>query len=90
MSSVPEIQITRTMNLKIDLKSAACGLCLGILALAVVAAAEAPTSQIGRYQIAGSLNYFLIVDTTTGKVWTGNFPSNGSRPADPDFFSPKN
>jgi hypothetical protein len=77
------------MTLKIDLKSAACGLAVGVVTMFVIGAADSPAVAVGRYQIAGSLNYFLIVDTTSGKVWTGNFPSNGSRGADPDFFDAK-
>jgi hypothetical protein len=74
--------------MKIDLKSALCGIVVGVLAVLVIAAETSP-HQTGKYQIAGSLNYFLIIDTQTGKVWTGNFPSNGSRPVDVGFFDIK-
>jgi hypothetical protein len=77
------------MNLKIDRKSALCGLAIGVIITLGIGAADSPSNAVGRYQVAGSLNYFLIIDTATGKVWTGNFPSNGSRGADADFFEPK-
>ena len=82
------------MKTKIDLKSLLIGLLVGVVAILVVAA-ESPSNQTGRYQITGSLNYFMILDTQTGKVWTENLPANSSRAnsvgkdSDPDFFTAK-
>lgn len=75
------------MNTKIDLKSTLLGLALGVLGLLALGAAS-PSSQIGRYRLTGSTPYFLLVDTVTGKVWSGNF-QQGLRNTDSDFFSHK-
>jgi hypothetical protein len=82
------------MKPKIDLKSCLIGVLLGIAAMLVVAAESPPQmNQVGRYQITGSLNYFMILDTKTGKVWTQNLPSNSNhgiaRDSDADFFATK-
>jgi hypothetical protein len=82
------------MKPKIDLKSCLIGVLLGIAAMLVVAAESPPQSnQVERYQITGSLSYFMILDTKTGKVWTQNLPSNSNHgvPRDPDadFFTAK-
>ena len=75
------------MNTKIDIKSALVGLAIGVLVMLGIAAASSPGS-VGRYQIAGTGNHGLIIDTATGKVWRGYFPSNGGT-TDGDFFAPK-
>ncbi len=75
------------MNTKIDIKSALVGLGVGVLITLGVAAASS-SGSVGRYQIAGTGNHGLIVDTTTGQVWSGYFLSNGGK-TDPDFFQPK-
>ncbi len=36
----------------------------------------------------GTTPYFMLVDTTTGQVWVGNF-ANGLKATDADFFQPK-
>ena len=74
-------------NMKIDLKSTAIGLLIGILAI-VALGAGSPASQVGRYRIEGSTPYFLLVDTVSGQVWAGNFQT-GLKNTDPDFFLPK-
>ncbi len=76
------------MNTNIDLKSAVVGLVLGIIATIAIAAAS-PPSQIGRYQIAGTGNDGLIVDTATGQVWSAHFFASEGK-TDRDFFLPKN
>jgi hypothetical protein len=60
------------MNIRIDLKSLLCGLTLGVLATLAIGATTAPY-QGGRFQIAGAANFFMVVDTSTGQVWGGNF-----------------
>jgi hypothetical protein len=62
------------MHTKIDLKSALCGLALGVLAMLVIGAAE-PSNQPGRYQVAGGAGSFAVVDTVTGQVWAANTAS---------------
>lgn len=77
------------MNLRIDLKSALCGLVIGILAMLLVAAAT-PSSGVGRFRLDATPSYALLVDTTTGQVWTANFVSSASvRGTDADFYSAK-
>ena len=75
------------MNTKIDIKSALVGLAIGVLITLGVAATSSPGS-VGRYQIAGTGNHGLIIDTATGQVWRAYFPSNGGN-TDTDFFTAK-
>ena len=76
------------MNTKIDIKSAVIGLSVGVLITLGVAAASS-SSPVGRYQIAGTGNNGLIIDTVTGQVWKGYFASSQGV-TDGDFFAPKN
>ena len=75
------------MNTKIDIKSALFGLGAGVLVTLGIAAASSP-GTIGRYQIAGTGNHGLVIDTVTGQVWSGFFASFGGK-TDGDFFQPK-
>jgi hypothetical protein len=75
------------MNTKIDIKSAIIGLGVGVLVTLGIAAASSP-SAVGRYQIAGTSNHGLIIDTATGQVWRGYFLSHEGG-TDADFFKPK-
>ncbi len=83
----PFINTIKIMNAKIDVKSALVGLAVGVVAILALGAAS-PSSSIGRYRVAGNTPYFLLVDTTTGKVWAGNFQA-GLRNTDADFFNAK-
>lgn len=76
------------MNTKIDIKSALIGLLLGVLVTVAVAAASAP-GPAGRYQVAGTGNYGLVLDTATGQVWTMFFSSTGGRTDGEAFYQPK-
>lgn len=77
------------MNKKLDIKSAVIGLAVGVLVTLGIAAASGPgTGSVGRYQIAGTGNHGLIVDTATGRVWRGYFSSHEGI-TDGDFFRPK-
>ena len=76
------------MNTKIDIKSALIGLLLGVLATAGIAAASS-SAQAGRYQIAGTGSYGLVLDTATGQVWTMFFSSSGGRTDGDAFYQPK-
>jgi hypothetical protein len=80
--------ITEFMKTKIDIKSAFIGLGVGIL-VAVGVAAASSSGSVGRYQIAGTGNHGLIIDTVTGQVWRGYFSSDLGN-TDGDFFAPKN
>lgn len=76
------------MNAKLDLKSLLTGLFLGVTVTVAVAAASSH-GTVGRYQISGTGNHGLLLDTATGQVWTGYFPTMGGK-TDGDFFTPKN
>lgn len=77
------------MKINIDLKSLFLGLLAGVVVMLVVAAQSPQTNGVGRYQITGSLNYFMIVDTQTGRVWSQNLPNNSTKESDPGFFTAK-
>jgi hypothetical protein len=79
--------ITPIMNTKIDIKSAMLGLGIGVLVTLGIAATSSRDAN-GRYQVAGTGNHGLVVDTATGQVWSGYFPSNEGK-TDADFFQPK-
>jgi len=66
------------MTTKIDLKSALCGLALGILAMLAIGASGSPNA-VGRSQVASSASFVTIIDTTTGQAWGANLsaPSPG-------------
>lgn len=81
----PHIQVF--MSTKLDIKSALIGLSAGVLITLGIGAAASPGS-VGRYQVAGTANQGLIVDTATGQVWRAYFHSNNGN-TDGDFFSPK-
>jgi hypothetical protein len=74
------------MNMKIDLKSALCGLAVGVLAMLVIGATI--STPPGRFQYAGAPPVFLLVDTTTGQVWTANFAGT-VKSTDDNFIQPK-
>jgi len=59
------------MNTKIDLKSALCGLAVGILAMLAIGAAPS-SGAVGKYQVASNGAYVAIIDTTTGRAWGAN------------------
>lgn len=61
------------MKIQIDLKSAVCGLLLGVVLVVCGGAAMGRPDQIRRYEVVtgvtGTGGYALLLDTTTGKVW---------------------
>jgi hypothetical protein len=75
------------MNTRLDFKSALIGLLIGILVVVSLGAASS-IGSVGRYQVAGTGNHGLIIDTATGQVWRGYFPSNSGN-TDGGFFAPK-
>jgi hypothetical protein len=60
------------MKIQIDLKSAICGLVIGIAAMFVVGAGTS-NETVGRFQVAGGSGngdgHFMIIDTATGQDW---------------------
>jgi hypothetical protein len=77
------------MKTQIDIKSALFGLGVGVLVTFVIGAASPPGPAIGRYQIAGTAGHGLVLDTATGEVWSGFFPSDRGATG-PGFMEPKN
>ena len=78
---------SKSMKSKIDIKSALLGLGFGVLATLAIAASSS-SSAVGRYQIAGTANHGLVLDTVTGQVWSAFFLPNEGK-TDPDYFKPK-
>ena len=76
------------MNPKIDIKSALLGLLLGVVVTVTIAAAASP-GQIGRYQVSGTGNHGLVLDTATGQVWSMFLSSSGGRTDGETFYQPK-
>ena len=78
------------MKTQIDLKSALCGLAVGVFAmLAIGAGTGTYSNECGRYQVAVGANVALVIDTQTGKLWTKCWTSTSEFTADEDFFKPK-
>ena len=75
------------MRLKIDLKSALVGLGLGLMVTFAIGAGSL-ANPVGKYKVAGTASYFVIIDTQTGQAWCANFISNNKN-TDPEFFTPK-
>ncbi len=75
------------MKRTIDLKSALLGLGLGVIATLAIGAVS-PASHVGRFQVGGTGNQGLVIDTMTGQVWSYYFSSGGGS-AHPNFFDPK-
>jgi len=73
------------MNTRIDIKSALLGLALGVLATVAIAASTS-SGAVGRYQIAGTANHGLVLDTVTGQVWSAFFLPNEGK-TDPAYFA---
>lgn len=76
------------MKTQLDLKSAACGLALGIFAMLAIGAGIT-SIQTGRYQVATAGNVALMIDTQTGKVWTKCWANTSEFTTDQDFSKAK-
>lgn len=58
------------MKIQIDLKSAACGLVVGIAGMFLMGS-DSNSGEIGHYQISEAYPGFItVIDTKTGEVWT--------------------
>ena len=75
--------------MKIHLKSALCGLAVGVLAMLVIGAESANSSD--RYQItsAGSPVCAFVLDKATGRVWATGFVTTAEMKKDPGFYDSK-
>jgi|GEM_PF-1793244 hypothetical protein len=76
------------MKTQINLKSAFCGLALGILIMLALGAGTY-SNEIGRYQIATEGNIALVIDTKTGQVWAKGWQSLVGFNSDTNFSDPK-
>ena len=76
------------MKTQINLKSAFCGLVVGILATLAIGA-ETNSNETGRYQIATEGNVAFVIDTKTGKVWEKGWQGLTGFNSDADFSDPK-
>jgi hypothetical protein len=74
------------MKTQLDFKSALLGLAIGIVIMVGIGAAS--SGSAGRYQIAGTANHGLVLDTITGQVWSTFLSSSGGRTGQ-DFYEPK-
>jgi hypothetical protein len=72
---------------KLDTRSALLGLGAGIL-VTVALGAALPTTTPGRFQVAGTGNQAVIVDTATGQAWTAHYDSSSGK-TDGEFYLPK-
>ncbi len=83
-------KINKSMNLKLNLKSALLGLAVGVIAMLVVAATDSP-NPVGRYQVAAGSGFITIVDTTTGQAWGANLaaPAPGFQGVQAGFWEKK-
>jgi len=65
----------KTMKIQIDLKSAVCGLIIGVAAMFVMGAEQSSSNQVGKYQVQAVPGenripgYAIIIDTQTGETW---------------------
>jgi hypothetical protein len=79
------------MKIQIDLKSAVCGLIVGVAAMFALGADYSPSIIVGRYQVSsGGPATGIIVDTITGQAW-GFQPADTSQwKNDRNFWNVKN
>jgi hypothetical protein len=63
---------TKTMKIQIDLKSALCGLIIGVAAMFAIGAGTS-SNPIGKYEIRTGVGnnggYAIMIDTQTGQAW---------------------
>lgn len=77
------------MKIQIDLKSALCGLIIGVAAMFALGA-DSSSSSVGRYQISAGQSSALIIDTLTGQAWAFQPTSTAQWRNDGNFFDSKN
>jgi len=74
------------MKTQIDIKSALCGLVVGVLAMLAIGAGTS-SNEPGKYQVSSALGYSVILDTQTGQAWTSAIA--GQNRNDGGFFDVK-
>ena len=77
------------MKTTIDIKSALVGLCIGVVAMLAIGASSFSPAAIGRYQLGGTASQGLVIDSTTGQVWSKFFPQQSGY-SDMNFEKVKN
>jgi len=69
------------MKITIDLKSALCGLIVGVATMFVVGAGTS-SNPAGKYKIvtgfSGNQGYVVMVDTQTGEAWSDELKTHNS------------
>jgi hypothetical protein len=83
-----ETNKTNIMKIQIDLKSAACGLIVGVAAMLTIGAGT-PSNDIGRYHVVTTGTFAFVIDSTNGKLWTAHQNSTTTKQTDGDFFDAK-
>jgi len=78
------------MKIQIDLKSALCGLVVGVLAMFAIGAADS-SNPAGKYQVTTGSGFVVIIDTSTGQAWGANLaaPIPGFQKVDKGFWDSK-
>jgi hypothetical protein len=76
------------MKTNLDLRSALFGLIAGVLLMFTLGATQNLIGPTERFQVAGTASHGLVIDTTTGQVWSSYLPQNGGK-TDAGFFAPK-
>jgi hypothetical protein len=64
------------MKIQIDLKSAVCGLIIGVAAMFALGA-DSSSNQAGKYQVTVGANDVYVLDTQTGEVWAHEPTTDG-------------
>jgi hypothetical protein len=78
----------KTMKIQIDIKSAVCGLIIGVAAMFALGMDSGGAA--GRYQVSsGGQDSAFIIDTITGKAWAFQPPSTAQWRNDSGFFDAK-
>ena len=74
------------MKTQIDIKSALCGLAVGVLAMLAIGAGTS-SNQLGRYQVSSAAGFAILIDTQTGQAWMNMAGSQNRN--DSNFFDVK-
>ncbi len=77
------------MKITIDLKSALCGLAIGVVAVLSIGAGTS-SNPAGKYKIVTGISegkgYAIMVDTQTGQAWGYNYDSSTMSLSGKDSF----
>jgi len=80
------------MKMQIDLKSALCGLIVGVASMFAIGAGTS-SGGVGRFQVAGGSaggdGHFMVIDTATGQGWCARFNGGALQPMNGGFVEKK-